>query len=246
MQDKVRSLPVHISSLEKEISELKADKEHIKRLPISAETGKPEFSITIGQTTYTDRAEAGKALKEAMGKAVFESREERIGEFQGFPLSVVSHKNAISFELEQAAVLQGAYKHSVLMTSKPSANLARLENCLYNIDRKIEFAQSSIENLSADLKEAEALADKPFPQKAELEAKSDRLKTVTAELNHAAAEAKKNAPAKEKTVYFARAESSKKDRAAAYQKLRAMKQAQMKAQPKKGKGKSKDHKRDSL
>ena len=52
--------------------------------------------------------------------------------------------------------------------------------------------------------------------------------------------------AKEKTVYFARAESSKKDRAAAYQKLRAMKQAQMKAQPKKGKGKSKDHKRDSL
>lgn len=49
----------------------------------------------------------------------------------------------------------------------------------------------------------------PFPQQAELEQKTERLTTLTDELNQAAIEAKKNAPEKQRTCYFERAKLKK-------------------------------------
>ena len=46
-------------------------------------------------------------------------------------------------------------------------------------------------------------------QQAELEQKTERLATLTEELNQAAIEAKKNAPEKQRTCYFERAKLKK-------------------------------------
>lgn len=63
--------------------------------------------------------------------------------------------------------------------------------------------------IRVDFAEAEKIINEPFPQEQELKGKEDRLKTLTEELNKAATEAKKNAPKKEKTCYFALAKLKK-------------------------------------
>ncbi|MBQ7653679.1 MAG: hypothetical protein IJS17_01245, partial [Clostridia bacterium] len=83
-----------------------------------------------------------------------------------------------------------------------------------------------------DLAEAEKIVSQPFPQQDELSQKQSRLKSLTEELTKEAAERKKNAPAKEKTCYFSRAEHRKN-----------LQRNIAKAAPKKQK--SKDKSRDS-
>lgn len=60
-----------------------------------------------------------------------------------------------------------------------------------------------------DLENARRILATPFPQQAELEQKTERLATLTDELNQAAIEAKKNAPEKQRTCYFERAKLKK-------------------------------------
>ena len=57
-----------------------------------------------------------------------------------------------------------------------------------------------------DYEEAQKIVSAPFPQQEELDSKSERLETLTQELNQAAVEAKKNAPKREQTCYFQRAQ----------------------------------------
>ena len=80
---------------------------------------------------------------------------------------------------------------------------------MYKIDTKISDVQAELARLRVDFAEAEKIISEPFPQEQELKDKEDRLKTLTEELNKAAAEAKKNAPKKEKTCYFALAKLKK-------------------------------------
>ncbi len=73
----------------------------------------------------------------------------------------------------------------------------------------ISDTQDNINKLKMDLENAQRIVATPFPQQAELEEKSERLATLTDELNQAAMEAKMNAPEKQRTCYFERAKLKK-------------------------------------
>ena len=209
MQQTAATIPAKIEKAEIRLENLKADREALRQLPVDSETKLPVFKITIDGTEYTDRKEAAQAFEDVVLDFVKKSSdsEKEIGEFQGFKLSV----KAVMFgnEPDISVTMQGNAEHKCVLTSSFSANLKRMESTLYKIDQTISDAQSSINKLNMDLENARRILATPFPQQAELEQKTERLATLTDELNQAAIEAKKNAPEKQRTCYFERAKLKK-------------------------------------
>ena len=209
MQQTVAVTPAKIEKAEERLENLKADRETLRQLPIDEETKLPVFKITIAGTEYTDRKEAAQALEDTVLDFVKKSSdsEKEIGEFQGFKLSV----KAVMFgnEPDISITMKGNAEHSCTLTSSFSANLKRMESTLYKIDQTISDAQNNVNKLKMDLENARRIVNTPFPQQAELEQKTERLASLTDELNQAAMEAKKNAPEKQRTCYFERAKLKK-------------------------------------
>lgn len=98
------------------------------------------------------------------------------------------------------ATMQGAYPHTTKLIESFTHNLKRLKGSLYNIDRKINDVNTELSKLKVDYAEAQKIVAEPFPQAQELSDKESRLKTLTAELNKAAMEAKKMPNLKKKPV----------------------------------------------
>ena len=203
MEDKIARFPEQEQKLTAILADLHTDREALRKLPIDPERKLPVFKITIGETEYTDRKEAAKALEDAVLAIKYADTPVKVGSFQGFDLSVTMHSNMMGGGM--SACLQGAASHTTKLIESFAHNLNRLEAALYNIDGRIERTQDNLAKLKLDHAEAQKIVAEPFPQQEELDTKEQRLKVVTDELNQAAIEAKKNAPKREKTCYFERA-----------------------------------------
>ena len=203
MEDKIARFPGQEQKLTAILADLHTDREALRKLPINPERKLPVFKITIGETEYTDRKEAAKALEDAVLAIKYADTPVKVGSFQGFDLSVTVNSNMMGGGM--SACLQGATSHTTKLIESFAHNLNRLEAALYNIDGRIERTQDNLAKLRLDHAEAQKIVAEPFPQQEELDTKEQRLKVVTDELNQAAIEAKKNAPKREKTCYFERA-----------------------------------------
>ena len=62
----IKAFPEKEKNLQTALDNLHSDREHLRKLPIDEETKLPVFKITIGETEYTDRKEAAKALETAV------------------------------------------------------------------------------------------------------------------------------------------------------------------------------------
>ncbi|MBQ6169659.1 MAG: hypothetical protein IJK30_06845, partial [Ruminococcus sp.] len=204
MQDKIKAFPMKEEQLTTALSNLQADRKALKALPIDPETKLPVFKMKIGDVEYTDKKEAAKALEEAALSIRIADTPVKVGEFQGFPLSITVHSPAMGGGM--TAMMQGEYQHSAKLISSFAHNMSRIEAGLYNIDRRIDQVKTNLSKLRVDYDEAQKIVSAPFPQQAELESKSERLEKLTTALNLAAIEAKKNAPKREQTCYFQRAQ----------------------------------------
>ena len=207
MQDKIKEFPQQEQKYVKALDNLKKDREHLRKLPIDSETKVPVFKITIDGTEYTDRKEAAKAFETAALAIKYTDTPVKIGSFQDFDLSVTINSPAMGGGM--SATMNGAYPHTAKLIQSFAHNLNRLEGSLYNVDGKINELNTKLTKLRIDHDEAQKIVSAPFPQADELEQKEERLKILTQELNEAAAEAKKNAPKREKTCYFERAKLKK-------------------------------------
>lgn len=228
MEDKIFRAPAVEQRLKNAIDNYQTDKKHIESLPVDLETQQPVFKITINDHTYTDRTEAAKAFEKATFDAVTANMDKsiKIGEFQGFPLSV----SMDSFSKVIRADLKGAAIYHTDMGISYSNNLKRLENALYSIDEKINNVQVELGKHNFDIAEAKKIVAQPFAQAEELEEKTERLATLTDELNQAAADFKKNNPDKKRTNYFDCAKLKKE----------AARLRSQERKPKKEKGKGKE------
>ena len=200
MEDKIKDFPEKEKRLMSILDDLHTDREALRKLPIDPETKRPVFSITIGETVYTDKTEAGKAFNEALGNIKYADTPTKIGSFQGFELTATLNSSMNGGGL--TACLKGAASHTANLNVQ---NIPCIESALYNIDGRIENVRESLAKLRLDYAEAQKIVAEPFPQQAELDSKEERLATLTEELNQAAIEAKKNAPKREQTCYFERA-----------------------------------------
>ena len=191
MQDKIKAFPMKEERLTTALSNLQADRKALKALPIDPETKLPVFKMKIGDVEYTDKKEAANAFEEVALSIRTADTPVKVGEFQGFPLSITVHSPAMGGGM--TATMQGEYQHSAKLISSFAHNMSRIDQVKTNLSK-----------LRVDYDEAQKIVSAPFSQQAELESKSERLEKLTTALNLAAIEAKKNAPKREQTCYFQR------------------------------------------
>ena len=152
MEDKIKDFPEKEKRLMSILDDLHTDREALRKLPIDPETKRPVFSITIGETVYTDKTEAGKALNEALCNIKYVDTPTKIGSFQGFELTATMNSGMNGGGL--SACLKGAASHTARLNVQ---NIPRIESALYNIDGRIENVRESLAKLRLDYAEAQKI-----------------------------------------------------------------------------------------
>lgn len=134
--------------------------------------------IDIKDRHYTDKQEAGEAILAVCNEAKT-TEPTFIGSYRGFQMEL----SFDSFRQEFDVVLKGAMSHRVSLGTDGRGNLIRLDNAIAGIPERMVKAEEQLTNLHNQREAAKAELGKPFPQEAELIAKSHRLAELDAALN---------------------------------------------------------------
>lgn len=127
---------------------------------------------------YAEKADAGEIILAAC-KETKSADPVPLGSYRGFQMEL----SYDSFRSEFDLVLKGAMSHRVALGTDARGNITRLDNALSGIPERLERANEQLTNLYNQQEAAKAELGKPFPQEAELVAKSQRLAELDAALN---------------------------------------------------------------
>ena len=174
LEDNVlKHFPEQIREAQGFIAGLQADMQTLNQNP-RPEDGFSRMEI-LGMT-YTDKAEAGTALLDAL-QDVTNEEPISIGSYRGFGLSVrftgFAHKLS----------LKGAVAYQVELGTDARGNLIRLDNALDKIPERLKDYETTLANLLQQQEAAKSEINKPFQYEEELRIKSARLAELDAELN---------------------------------------------------------------
>lgn len=174
LEDNVlKHFPEQIQQTQGYIAGLKADIQTLNRHPRPAEGF---AGIEILGTTYTDKAEAGTALLEAI-QDVTDIEPVTIGSYRGLTLIV----RVADFVHKLS--LKGAVAYQVELGTDARGNLIRMDNALDKIPERLEDYETTLANLLQQQEAAKSEINKPFQYEEELRVKSARLAELDAELN---------------------------------------------------------------
>ncbi|WP_181392039.1 DEAD/DEAH box helicase family protein [Pseudonocardia dioxanivorans] len=137
------------------------------------------FSMRVDGQTFTDRADAGKALTDRLLLALSNTAagSERtlrgVAELGGLSFDATLHNDRLhtGYEL-QISGLQGSPvtgSRTQLLESKPHGLAVRMENRLASLDKARTDAESAVQCAHEEIARAEAQLDAPFPHAAALE-----------------------------------------------------------------------------
>ncbi len=126
----------------------------------------------------TDKDNAGAALLGAC-KEVKTPELTEIGSYRGFTMFLSVENFGSDFIL----TLKGEMSHRTKLGLDARGNLLRIDNTLADIHSRMEGVQVRLSNLREQLAAAKKELGKPFPQEAELAAKSARLAELNAQLD---------------------------------------------------------------
>lgn len=174
LEDNVlKHFPEQIREAQGFIAGLQADMQTLDQNP------RPEegfAGMEILGMTYSDKAEAGTALMDAL-QDVTNEEPISIGSYRGFGLSVrftgFTHKLS----------LKGAVAYQVELGTDARGNLIRLDNALDKIPERLKDYETTLANLLQQQEAAKSEINKPFQYEEELRIKSARLAELDAELN---------------------------------------------------------------
>ena len=130
----------------------------------------PEFAITIGKATYTERVDGGTMMLEAISKCKT-GETTVIGKFHGFELLVEKNFLGINY-----MVLQGKTEYKAELSTSPVGSMVKLENLFNGLHENIDFFEKKIEQYQTEY-------DKPFAYSKELEEKLARQCELNAQLD---------------------------------------------------------------
>ena len=137
----------------------------------------PEFAITIGKATYTERVDGGTMMLEAISKCKT-GETTVIGKFHGFELLVEKNFLGINY-----MVLQGKTEYKAELSTSPVGSMVKLENLFNGLHENIDFLEKKIEQYQNDLEASKTEYDKPFAYSKELEEKLARQCELNAQLD---------------------------------------------------------------
>ena len=137
----------------------------------------PEFAITIGKATYTERVDGGTMMLEAISKCKT-GETTVIGKFHGLELLVEKNFLGINY-----MVLRGKTEYKAELSTSPVGSMVKLENLFNGLHENIDFLEKKIEQYQNDLEASKAEYDKPFAYSKELEEKLSRQCELNAQLD---------------------------------------------------------------
>ena len=137
----------------------------------------PDFAITIGNATYTERVDGGTVMLEAISKCKT-GETTPVGKFHGFELLV--EKNFLSINY---MVLRGKTEYKAELSTSPVGSMVKLENLFNGLHENVDFLEKKVEQYQNDLEASKAEYDKPFAYSAELEEKLARQYELNAQLD---------------------------------------------------------------
>ena len=141
--------------------------------------GKEIFSITLMDTVYDKREDAGKALLGLLGAAMSQVEPVSIGRYKGFTLKILY----LPLDKLFIAHLVGSGVNALQLGSDAVGNIVRLENKLSALPKTITELQDKLLQLEKQLENAKGQLAQPFAQENELAEKSQRLAELEALLN---------------------------------------------------------------
>jgi N12 class adenine-specific DNA methylase len=144
------------------------------------------FKVEIGGKVYTDRKEAGTAIREAAVEFMANDNgavRQPIGTFCGFELSVGKNHGSFGGATAEIVIRHGISYATDMDLTGDIGNTTRLENLFGGgIEKKIADLEERAERTNADLQAALANKGKPFEHAEELAQKSARLEQLNLEL----------------------------------------------------------------
>ena len=144
----------------------------------AVEVEKGFAGMVVRGDTLTDKDNAGAALLGAC-KEVKTPELTEIGSYRGFTMFLSVENFGSDFIL----TLKGEMSHRTKLGPDARGNLLRIDNTLADMHSRMEGVQVRLSNLREQLAAAKKELGKPFPQEAELAAKSARLAELNAQLD---------------------------------------------------------------
>ena len=176
MEDKL--LKYFPAEIEKQTGYIHGFEADIKTVEAHPQISEGFCGMEIMGKHYAEKADAGEiilaACKETKGADPVP-----LGSYRGFQMEL----SYDSFRSEFDIVLKGSMSHCVALGTDARGNITRLDNALSGIPERLERANEQLTNLYNQQEAAKAELGKPFPQEAELAAKSQRLAELDVALN---------------------------------------------------------------
>jgi len=137
----------------------------------------PEFAITIGQATFTERVDAGAVMLEMISK--YKSGETyTLGQYKGFELLVEKNFLGIGY-----LILRGKTEYKTDFSNSPVGNMVKIENMFNNIHVNEAFLVERIMQYENEMEESRIQYEKPFEYEQELKSKLARQYEINAMLD---------------------------------------------------------------
>ena len=174
-----QGFPAEMRKTAQQLENAKADTALLQQNTKRDADGKDIFAITLMDTIYTKREDAGKALLGLLGMAMNRTEPVSIGRYKGFDLQIAYFAMGKMY----LAYLVGSGINPVQLGEDAVGNTMRLDNCLHNLPQSVNDLESKLMQLQKQLENAKEQLAQPFAQADELAEKSKRLAELEALLN---------------------------------------------------------------
>ena len=151
----------------------------MKRLEEDTQPNEDGFSpMVIEGVTFDEKKAAGSALLEACHNMASPDTIS-LGSYRGFEMELFFE----TFTKEYRLTLKGALSHTVSLGNDLFGNIQRVDNVLGSFEELMNNAKAQLDNVHVQLENAKHDVELPFPQEAELKAKTARLDELNITLN---------------------------------------------------------------
>lgn len=174
-----QGFPAEMRKTAQQLENAKADTALLQQNTKRDADGKDVFAITLMDTIYTKREDAGKVLLGLLGMAMNRTEPVSIGRYKGFDLQIAY----FAMDKMYLAYLVGNGINPVQLGADAVGNTMRLDNCLHNLPQSVTDLESKLVQLQKQLENAKEQLVQPFAQADELAEKSKRLAELEALLN---------------------------------------------------------------
>lgn len=174
-----QGFPAEMRKTAQQLENAKADTIRLQQNTKRDADGKDVFAISLMDTVYTKREDAGKALLGLLGMAMNRTEPVSIGRYKGFDLQIAY----FAMDKMYLAYLVGSGINPVQLGADAVGNTVRLDNCLHNLPQSVTDLESKLVQLQKQLENAKEQLAQPFAQADELAEKSKRLAELEALLN---------------------------------------------------------------